>query len=248
MQQPKYKFYPSGLDKFESYLNSSKIYHQYYGFTEDPKISELDFEQEQFQSLINSINRVPIAWEDTEAMDRGTAFNEVVDCLIDNRKSDKMQISSNREMGTISVDYNNRDFVFQIDLCKDFAEYLKGALTQQFTDGYLDTKYGTVYLYGYIDQLMPFKVVDIKTTSKYNAFKYRENWQKIVYPFCLNYNGNHINEFEFVATDFKNSWTEIYNYNEEKDLPNLIEHCERFIGFLEQNKSLITNEKIFGRA
>ena len=123
---------------------------------------------------------------------------------------------------------------------------MKGALTQQFTDGYLQTKYGTVYLYGYIDQLMPFKVVDIKTTAQYNAFKYRDNWQKVVYPFCLNHNGNHINEFEFVVTDLKNSWTENYNYNEEKDLPELIEHCERFIEFLEQNKTLITNKKIYG--
>ena len=241
-----YKFYPSILDKFDSYLNSSKIYHQYYGFSEEPKVTEEEFEQEQFQSLINSINRVPIAWEDTEAMDRGTAFNEVVDCLIDNRKSDKMQISSNKETGTISAAYNNRTFQFPIALCKEFAEYLKGALTQQFTDGYLQTKYGTVYLYGYIDQLMPFKVVDIKTTAQYNAFKYRDNWQKVVYPFCLNHNGNHINEFEFLVTDLKNSWTENYNYNEEKDLPELIEHCERFIEFLEQNKTLITNKKIYG--
>ena len=241
-----YKFYPSILDKFDSYLNSSKIYHQYYGFSEEPKVTEEEFEQEQFQSLINSINRVPIAWEDTEAMDRGTAFNEVVDCLIDNRKSDKMQISSNKETGTISAAYNNRTFQFPIALCKEFAEYLKGALTQQFTDGYVETKYGTVYLYGYIDQLMPFKVVDIKTTAQYNAFKYRDNWQKVVYPFCLNHNGNHINEFEFLVTDLKNSWTENYNYNEEKDLPELIEHCERFIEFLEQNKTLITNKKIYG--
>ena len=122
-----YKFYPSILDKFDSYLNSSKIYHQYYGFSEEPKVTEEEFEQEQFQSLINSINRVPIAWEDTEAMDRGTAFNEVVDCLIDNRKSDKMQISSNKETGTISAAYNNRTFQFPIALCKEFAEYLKGA-------------------------------------------------------------------------------------------------------------------------
>ena len=246
MKKSNYKFSPSILDKFQSYLKSSEIYHQYYGFSEEPKVTEEEFEQEQFQSLINSINRVPIAWEDTEAMDRGTAFNEVVDCLIDNRKSDKMQISSNKETGTISAAYNNRTFQFPIALCKEFAEYLKGALTQQFTDGYVETKYGTVYLYGYIDQLMPFKVVDIKTTAQYNAFKYRDNWQKVVYPFCLNHNGNHINEFEFVVTDLKNSWTENYNYNEEKDLPELIEHCERFIEFLEQNKTLITNKKIYG--
>lgn len=245
MLQPQYKFYASILDKFGSYLNSSQIYSQYYGFAENPSKTEEEFEKEQFQGLINSINRVPIAWEDTEAMDRGTAFNEVVDCLIENRKSDKMEIVSNKETGTISANYNKRTFEFPIALCKEFANHFSGALTQQYCEGVLSTKYGNVMLYGYIDALMPFFVADIKTTSKYNAFKFKDNWQHIVYPYCLKCMDIHIDTFEYRVTDFKNTWSEVYNFNPLTDVPKLINHCEAFIEFLEQNRELITNAKIF---
>lgn len=242
-----YKFYASILDKLESYLNSSRIYQQYYGFSEEPKITEEEFEQEQFQSLINSINRVPIAWEDTEAIDRGTAFNEVVDCLIENRKSDKMDIVSYKETGIISVNFNKRIFEFPIALCKEFANYFKGAITQQYCEGVLSTKYGNVMLYGYIDELMPFFMADIKTTSRYNAFKFKDNWQHIVYPYCLKCMDIHIDTFEYRVTDFKSVWSEVYNFNPITDVPKLINHCEAFIEFLEQNKDLITDTKIFAK-
>lgn len=245
MLQPKYKFFPSILDKFGSYLNSSRIYQQFWGFSENPNKTEEEFEQEQFQGLINSINRVPIAWEDTEAMDRGTAFNEVIDCLIENRKSDKMEVVSNKETGTISVKFNQRTFEFPIALCKEFANHFSGALTQQYCEGVLSTKYGNVMLYGYIDELMPFFVADIKTTSKYNAFKYKDGWQHIVYPYCLKSMNIHIDTFEYRITDFKSVWSEVYNFNPLTDIPKLINHCELFIEFLEQNKELITNAKIF---
>lgn len=266
----KYKFYASILDKFESYINSSRIYQQYYGFSEEPKVTEEEFENEQFQSLINSINRVPMAWEDSEKADMGTAFNEVIDCLIENRKSDKMKIErvyefveygnhSNNGVGVrvgrertdkviaLKATYNNRTFRFPINLCKEFANYFKGAITQQYCEGVLSTKYGNVMLYGYIDELMPFFMADIKTTSRYNAFKFKDNWQHIVYPYCLKCMDIHIDTFEYRVTDFKSVWSEVYNFNPITDVPKLINHCEAFIEFLEQNKDLITDTKIFAK-
>jgi len=245
MEEIKFKFYASLLDRYEGYINSSRIYNQYFGFSEDPKVSEEEFEQQQFQGLIDSINRVPMAWEDSEAADKGTAFNECVDCIIENRKSDKMQIISDKEGGIIEATYNKRTFHFPIQLCKEFAAYFKGAITQQYCEGVLSTKYGNVMLYGYIDELMPFFVADIKTTSKYSAFKFRNNWQHHTYLYCLNTSGILINEFEYRVTDFKSTWSETYVLNPETDTPALIEHCERLIEFLEHNKSLITNKKIF---
>lgn len=265
-----YKFYPSILDRFGSYINSSQIYNKYYGFSEDPQITEEEFEKKQFNNLINSINRVPIPWEETEEMDKGTAFNEVIDCLIENRKSDKIEVEKVFEtivigdvsgdaderwaeviqtdrLIALSVRYNNRTFQFPFNICKKISNYLKGALTQQYCEAVISTKYGDVLLYGYIDQLLPFRSVDLKTTSKYFAYKYRNNIQKLVYPYCLQQNGIHINEFEFVVTDFKNVWNELYVFNPEKHIPELIETCERFIEFLEQNKDLITDTKIFAK-
>lgn len=261
-KQVKYRFSPTLLDAFSNYLKSSDTYNAYWGFSDNPSKTEEEYEKEQFNSLIDRINRVPIAWEDSEAMDRGTAFNEVVDCMILGKKSELIEVEKvvehriegksedfdkiYREYTTgLNVTYNNRTFEFPIDLCRTFADYFKEAVPQVHTEGYLETQYGTIYLHGYIDELLPFKVADIKTTSRYNAFKYRDYWQRIVYPFLLNQNGNHINDFEFVITDFKNIWIENYTYNEAEDLPKLVEICESFIEFIEANKGLITDEKIF---
>lgn len=240
----KYKFYATLLDAFQGYLSSSEIYQQYWGFSENPKLTEEEFEKEQFQSLIDKINRVPFS---SEAADKGTAFNEVIDCIIEQRNSDKMEINvvSTDKKSTIQVNYNNHLFVFDTQLCKEIAQQLKGALTQQFVEGVMPTKYGNVLLYGYLDELMPFKVVDIKTTGKYNAFKYRNNWQHKVYPFCLNQNQIFIDEFEYLITDFKNVYTELYVYDKSKDFFALQNHCEQFIEFLESHKHLITDTKIF---
>lgn len=244
MKQLQYKFYATLLDAFQGYLSSSEIYQQYWGFSENPKLTEEEFEKEQFQGLIDKINRVPF---DSEAADKGTAFNEVIDCLIDFRKSDKMEILSvnTKNKQTIQANYNGRTFVFDTQFCKDIAARLSGALTQQFTEAVLHTKYGDVLLYGYLDELMPFKIVDLKTTKKYNAFKFRNNWQHIVYPFCLNQNDIYINQFDYLVTDFRNVYEEVYYFDADRDIPKLVQHCESFIDFLEMNRDKITDTKVF---
>jgi len=239
----KYKFYATLLDKFQNYIGSSELYQQFWGFAENPTKTDEEFEQEQFNGLINTINRVPFT---SELADKGTAFNEVVDCIIEKRTSDKMEIKSHKDLNEIWATYKNQVFKFSMSLCIEFAKYYEGALTQQHVEGIVETKYGNVLVYGFVDTLMPFKVADIKTTGKYYAGKYRKNWQHIVYPFCLNQNGVKIDEFEYAITDFKNTWTEWYLFKQEIDKPRLVEHCELLIEFLEQNKELITDKKIFG--
>ena len=250
MSQPRYNIYATLLDSFQGWLSSSEIWHEYWSFSDDPSKTEEDFEKEQLQSLLNRINRVPLPWEDSEAADRGTAFNEVIDCLIAGRKSDKMEMVSNKETGLIQVSYNKRIFYFPIALCREFAEYYKNAVSQVYVEATLPTKYGDVLLYGYIDELMPSSVHDIKTTSKYKAGKFRNNWQHIVYPYCLIENGNNVSEFEYNVAMFGSgnsysSFTEHYRYLPEKDLPRLITVVENLIDFIESNRNLITDKKIF---
>jgi len=232
-----YRLYPTLLDSFQNYLDSSEIYQQFWGFSEDPEKSEDEFETEQFNSLIDKINRVPF---ESEAADKGTAFNEVIDCLIENRTSEIMTISSKEKEGFITVYFKDYVFDFPLALCLEFRDYFKGALTQQRVSGLIETRYGTVEVYGVIDGLMPFKIHDIKTTSKYTVGKYRKGWQHIVYPFCTG-----VYEFEYSVTDFKETYTECYTFNPEKDTERLISHCEAFIEFIEINKELITNKQIF---
>lgn len=240
----KYKFYSTLLDSFQGYLNSSEIYQKYWGFSENPAKTEEEFESEQYQGLIDRINRVPF---DSEPADKGTAFNEVIDCIIDGVNSEKMLIEQSTYGGksVIKATYKERTFNFDTELCKLFAQRLKGSLTQQYTEGVLHTKYGAVLVYGYIDQIMPFKVVDTKTTSKYSVFKFRNNWQHKVYPYCLKQNGIDINEFEYLVTDFKNIYSELYVFDKYKDIQALQLHCEQFIEFIEAHRHLITDEKIF---
>ncbi|MDR1335236.1 MAG: HNH endonuclease [Tannerella sp.] len=224
--RPDYLIYPSLLDAYQNCVSGSELYGEFYGFSEDPKISEEDFVEKQRLSLIDRINRVPVPWEDTGKMDAGTAFNEVVDCIVLNKKSDRMEMESRSESGTVTVRYNGRTFIFPVSLCREFAAYYRGAIPQVYTEAILPTQYGNVLMYGYIDILMPSSVHDIKTTSKYSAGKYRRNWQHIVYPYCLNQSGNSVRDFEYniaVLTGAVGTYTEYYGYTPERDVPRLTE-------------------------
>ena len=109
----------------------------------------------------------------------------------------------------------------------------------------LPTCFGDVLLYGYIDELMPMSVHDIKTTGSYYVGKFKDHWQHMVYPYCLMQNGSDVRLFEYNITDFKSTYTESYTFVPERDIPILINHCEEFIRFLNDNRDLITDKKIF---
>lgn len=248
----KYIFYATLLDKFQSYISSSDIYQEYWGFSENPEFTEEEFHEKQRLSLIDTINRVPF---ESDAADKGTVFNEIVDCLILNKKSSKMEISSDCETGLITATYKNKYFIFPISLCVEFSNYYKGAIPQVRTEAVLETSRGNVLLYGDIDELMPVSIHDIKTTKKYSVGKFKRNWQHKVYPYCLNNNGCNISEFEYniaVINETKKgisyeTFTEYYAYNQERDIQLLRNHVENLIDFIESNRDLIIDKKIFNQ-
>ena len=236
-----YKLYPTLLDAFTGYLRSDVIWERYWGFSENPPHTPEEFKEKQFQSLIDTINRVPF---DSEAADRGTCFNELVDALIENRKPNNVDVERVDGVLYRSV-YNGRTFDFPIALCREFADYYKGALTQQRVEAVLPTCFGNILLYGYIDELMPLSVHDIKTTGSYWIGKFKDHWQHIVYPYCLMQNGSNVRLFEYNITDFRQTYTESYTFVPERDIPILTNHCEELIRFLNDNRNLITNKNIF---
>lgn len=251
MKQPlNFKFYATLLDSFNDYIHSDMVYNRYWGFSENPPFTEEEFQQKQFEELINKINRVPF---ESEAADRGTAFNEVIDCMIEGRKSEIMELTSFKENNVIQADYKDWRFMFPLDLCREFANYFKGALTQQLVEAILPTAYGNVLLYGYIDELMPISVHDIKTTGRYSAFKFKNHFQHLVYPYCLIENGNDVRIFEYNIVELRDlkggmtweTFTESYTFVSDRDIPILTRHCEQLIEFLNENKALITDKKIF---
>lgn len=308
---PKYRFYATLLDRFQTYLDTQAEdyfyqdeegkWHKNYSETEDT----LHFSQEEVdallkQELLDAINRVP--HEPSEAASKGTAFNEVIDCLIHNRRSENdnviiKTITSGKDLFNARNKNHVRianklddiipiipehdlphcealckkvastfiyaacdcfEFLFDIPFCKSVAEYFKGSLSQVFTSATIDTKFGEVELYGYIDELRENKVYDLKTTSRYEFGKYAKYWQRHAYPYTLIESGmcTEINSFEFTAYALKGGtsrtplitgvqYPEVYQYNHEQSKVLLKEICERFCEFLEDNRSLITNKKIF---
>ena len=244
-----YNIYPTLLDKFSDYLNADKNWETYYGDStkeDSPTIEE--YEEKQRQSLIDSINRVPF---ESEAADKGTAFNMIVDSLINKDKPQfdviKVWDESLKGKGSptsLICCYKNHAFQFDMDRIKSFSNYFRGAISQLRVEAEIGTKFGRVLLYGYIDELLPDKVCDIKTTKSYKAFKFRDHNQHLVYPYCLIMSGNYIHTFEYNVTDFKDNYTEVYVFDEERDIPILRDRIERFIEFLEANRELITDTKI----
>lgn len=151
------------------------------------------------------------------------------------------------------------EFYFDRQLCLDAAKYFDCALTQYYTSANIDTCYGRVKLYGYIDELVKDKVYDIKTTKSYTFGNYKNYWQRHVYPYCLieSKDCTDIKAFEFsvfklngggvrnplITADF---YREVYDYNHEQSTEIIRQQCERFIEFIEAHRDKITDKKILG--
>lgn len=252
MSSISYNFYATLLDSYQNYLDSDILWEKFWGGSPDPKLSITEYAEQCRQDLLDRINRVPF---DSEAADKGTAYNEIVDCLIEHRNTDKMKVSKVlNEEGTVTAlkaEYKEREFTFPVEMCKDMADVFKGAIPQYYCEGILPTKYGNVKLYGYIDELMPTCIHDIKTTGKYEAFKFRNHWQHLVYPYCLMQMGSDVRTFEYdvvmmgKSTDKYDFFTEVYTFNPATDIARLTAHCEGLIEFLMAHRHLITGKKIF---
>lgn len=285
-KQIDFKLYPSILDKFQSFVDMTTedyfyqdeqgAWHKNYNeSTGEYHYSDEEVYELSKQELINAINRVRAV---SEAASKGTAFNELVDALITNKKSEILEtkkvyhdVNGNFlrspwplnpkvfKLVGVEAKLEGFAFMFDIDLLKEAAEYLKGSMNQVYTASILETKYGNVELYGYIDELRQNRVYDLKTTKKYEFGKYSKYWQRHLYPYCLIESGacTEIESFEFTCYQLSGGtektpmitgkkYPEVYNYNHEQSKALLKAHCERFIEFLEENKELITDKKIFG--
>jgi len=239
----KYRLYATLLDAYQDYLDCEKNYNKFYSNPDSPNLIAYDeYESKVLKNLIDRINRVPF---DSDAADKGTAFNEIVDCLIKGCESSKCPFHEDKDLGFIFADYKGKRFAYSKAICQEFADYYQGAMSQVFVTANLPTSYGLVELYGYIDELMPFSVHDIKTTKRYEAFKFRNHWQHLVYPYCLGQRGNEVAYFEYNITDFYDTYTERYDYVPERDVPRLRNHVESFIEFLCTYRSSITDKKVF---
>ena len=232
MKQPSYRIYPSLLDKFDKYLRADEEVENFWNIdneTGEYKRSPEEIEESLKQDLLDAINRVPF---ESEAADKGTAFNAIIDCYVhcENHvptERSPYSIIGDKETNTIQVAFPATDiaparhFLFDRQWCIEQAEYFKGSLSQ----------------FG----------------------KYAHGWQRHVYPYCLIASGQmeNIKAFEFTAYALKGGtsrtplisgtqYPEYYTYNHEQTVKLLTAHVEHFIEFLEANRESITDKKIFG--
>lgn len=174
------------------------------------------------QELINKINRVPFK---SDSADKGTWFNELIDHSI-------------KGNGKYGLQYLN-------GVALEVFERLKGASMQVYTSTLLEVDGKIVELYGYIDYVLQDKVIDLKTTQVYDLGKYQKSMQLHFYPVSLIDEGNVINEFEFLVTDFVNVYPETYKVDYQRSKMILIDSCKELIRFLQLKRDLITDKKVF---
>lgn len=224
MSQPSYRIYPSLLQKFQSLLDVDLEVNDFWNIDSEGNYKQTadelsDKYEAELLAMVNRESREPI-----EAASQGTAFNEIVDCLIENRESSndgivirsvwydpscKMVIAGDPDdvkdktglEKVIEASLDGFTFYFNTQFCKDASSYFKGSIPQYLCSSILPTQYGDVELYGYIDELRRDKVYDIKTTSNYQYGKFEKGWQKDVYPYCLIESGDcaEITEFEYTV-------------------------------------------------
>lgn len=174
----RYRISPSLLNKMSDWLNSDEIYNKFWGEAERPAMDADGFRAKQLAELLSYINREP--QPPSEAADRGTALNEIVDRLIDRGSRPDIEVLK----GTFFYLCKVGDFSFRFDtaLVDSLALMFKTATPQYHLhhlykmDGY------AVDLHGYADYISPTMIWDLKTTGKYEGEKYAQNWQRWVYP------------------------------------------------------------------
>ncbi len=218
-----YFIYPTLLDSFQRYLNNS---------------------ESEVQEIIDKINRVPFV---SEAADKGTAFNEVVDQFLKDRKlyEDFIQGADAEWNCTFKREDRSWVFSFKKSILQEFYNRLAGAVPQIYLESEIMTKYGEVRLYGYADEIKGDTIYDIKTTSKYEFPKFLHNWQHRAYLHSQYQNESFVDRFQYLVTDFNNIFTEDYAYHPRMER-ELILICERLIEFVEDNRDRITDRKIYG--
>ena len=278
-KQPDYKVYPSLLIAFQSLLDYELVAEEDWNkVTEsahergeyldqdigDYKLSPDEMYVKLTCDLLDSINRVDGRYG--EAAAKGTAFNEIVDCLIENRKSknnDCVIYSTANASGTriIRSEIDGFTFDFDVTLCKETAYFFAGSLPQYYANATMETSFGSVLLYGFIDEWVGNKMYDIKTTGKYSFGKFEYGWQRYVYPWCVIESGDttEVESFTYYVVEWayqrkgeplkaKCVYQETYTYDHEESGRKIREMLENFLTWLhEMDKlGLIQDKRIFG--
>ena len=121
-------------------------------------------------------------------------------------------------------------------------EEMRNLLPQKYkTQFYVNSVVGEVQLYGYVDLVGGNKAFDIKTTRSYTAPKFADNFQNL---YLLGLKKWGITSLDYLITDFSGVYVESYSFDSYNFNP-MLKVLDNFVWFLEQNRKLIRDKKIF---
>lgn len=240
-----YNIYPSLLDRYTDYIRANDTWEQFWGHSDAPKVSPEEYEHKQLAAFIDSVNRVPFV---SEPANKGTCFNELVDCMLKgSAHSGIMEIGKVGELYHCKHLGSGMGFDFHPGIIKRLFHRYRGALPQVLVEAPL----GDVRLYGYIDELLPFAIHDIKTTSKWELGKFRNHAQHLVYTYCVRYMGGDCDQFHYDVVQWgKEPGQEEFNVESymwtHESLPKLQELVNGCVSLINQYRPLITDKRVFG--
>lgn len=198
------------------------LLNSFHEFVTEKKLGE-NFLLCSKEQLLDKINRVP--YPTTEPMAKGNAFEH---CL--------------RYEGV----YEKDGFSFDKELIERMRPMVKGGAWQLFVETTIDVDGHQVRHYGYLDVVRRFQTIDVKTTSQYQWPKFDGGYQHHVYLLGASDAGAQLSEHMYLITDFKDYYTEVYPFKRDLMINQLRTISRDLISFLENNRHLITDKKIFG--
>ncbi len=111
------------------------------------------------------------------------------------------------------------------------------------TQGLVSKTYKNIEFYGKIDFMGAGRIIDTKFTgSSYQFGKYANSFQNL-YLWAAKDDG--FRSMEYIISNGRQVYTEYYGL--DYDFSSLLETMEFFAEFLEQNRGLITDKKIFNQ-
>lgn len=161
------------------------------------------------QEIIDGLNGIKVT---NEAMQAGTDFENAV-------------------VKAVQFNFVPTDDKMYDACVVECADEVRGSIYQY----HVEKEFCGVLIHGVIDFLRANRIIDTKTTSKYEIGKYRDKNQHLIYLSCLQDEG--VDRFTYLVTDFKNVYKEDYFWN-PKMLDTLKANIHEFLDYLENDAEM----------
>lgn len=130
---------------------------------------------------------------------------------------------------------------FPANILAEMRTHLPRQFKTQFR---VQTVVNDVELYGIVDVVGSDRALDVKTTARYQPGKFARNFQNL---YLLGLKAWNISQLDYLITDFERVYVETY-HADTYDFGPLLDELNVFVDFLETNRRLITDPKIFKNA